>query len=94
MKNSLRVFVPNTPTPLWLEIIPLSADYLCTCGLKHSENIAASLLWPVKQSSLSKLDAVVTAATVSQVATGNPFSQRKHPIWLPSEPEVGPITPT
>lgn len=80
MKNSLRVFVPNTPRPLWLEIIPLSADYLCTCSPKRSENIAASLLWPTKQSSMSKLDAVVTAATrafipQSQVATGNSFSQ-------------------
>lgn len=40
MKNSLRDFVPNTPTCLWLEIIPLSADYLCTCTLKDFKNIA------------------------------------------------------
>lgn len=92
-KNSLRV--PNTPTPLWLEIIPLSADYLCTCTLKRFTNIAASLLWPTKQSSLSKLDAVVTAMRAftphSQVATVNSFSQWKHLIWLPGELKVPPI---
>lgn len=96
MKNSQRVFLPNTPTPLWLEIIPLFADYLCTCTLKHFKNIAASLLRPIKQSSLSKLDAVVTAAMRafsphSQVATVKSFSQWKHFIWLPGEPKVGPI---
>lgn len=78
MKNSLRVFVPNTPTPLWLEITPLSADYLCTCTLKHFKNIAASLLRPTKRSSLSKLDAVVTTAIRAFIAHSQTLSVSEH----------------
>lgn len=61
-ENSLRVCVPNTPTPLWLAMNPPSADYLCTCTWKRFKNIAASLLRPTKRCSPSRLDAVVTAA--------------------------------